>query len=126
MAADRLLTGFLPAGPLFPHWRAWPRALRLALRAVVTRRERAARPLADAGAGRGGAPAEVRCVSWDLEPSSPRRRPATAEWRRSLAAAWRRQRSRRRIAQLDAHALKDIGVSYAEAEAEANKPFWRR
>ena len=24
------------------------------------------------------------------------------------------------------HVLKDIGVSFAEAEAEANKPFWRR
>ncbi len=31
----------------------------------------------------------------------------------------------RSIAQLDSHMLKDIGVSLAEAEAEANKPFWR-
>jgi len=44
---------------------------------------------------------------------------------RSLRAVLRRQRSRRRIVALDAHALKDIGVSFAEAEAEANKPFWR-
>jgi len=44
---------------------------------------------------------------------------------RSLHAVLRRHRSRRRIAALDAHALKDIGVSFAEAEAEANKPFWR-
>ena len=28
------------------------------------------------------------------------------------------------MAELDARMLKDIGVSYAEAEAEANKPFW--
>jgi len=42
-----------------------------------------------------------------------------------LRAAWRRYRSRQRIADLDAHLLKDIGVSYAEAEAEANRPFWR-
>jgi hypothetical protein len=28
-------------------------------------------------------------------------------------------------ADLDSHLLKDIGVSFAEAEAEANKPFWR-
>jgi uncharacterized protein YjiS (DUF1127 family) len=43
----------------------------------------------------------------------------------SLRAAWRRHRSRQNIAQLDGHMLKDIGVSFAEAEAEANKPFWR-
>ncbi|MDE2005242.1 MAG: DUF1127 domain-containing protein [Rhodospirillales bacterium] len=42
-----------------------------------------------------------------------------------LRAAWRRQRSRARIAALDAHLLADIGVSFAEAEHEANKPFWR-
>ena len=43
----------------------------------------------------------------------------------ALRAAWRRQRSRARIAGLNAHLLKDIGVSHAEAEHEANKPFWR-
>jgi uncharacterized protein YjiS (DUF1127 family) len=43
----------------------------------------------------------------------------------SLRAAWRRYRSRQKIVQLDSHMLKDIGVSFAEAEAEANKPFWR-
>lgn len=43
-----------------------------------------------------------------------------------LRTLWRRYRSRQRIALLDAHALRDIGVSFAEAEAEANKPFWRR
>ena len=43
----------------------------------------------------------------------------------AIRAAWRRYRSRQRIAQLDGHLLKDIGVSFAEAEAEANKPFWR-
>ena len=42
-----------------------------------------------------------------------------------VRAAWRRYRSRQNIAQLDSHMLKDIGVSLAEAEAEANKPFWR-
>ena len=45
--------------------------------------------------------------------------------REALLAAWRRLRSRQRIAELDSHLLKDIGVSFAEAEAEANKPFWR-
>jgi uncharacterized protein YjiS (DUF1127 family) len=41
-----------------------------------------------------------------------------------LRAAWRRHRTRARLADLDARALKDIGISFAEAEAEANKPFW--
>jgi uncharacterized protein YjiS (DUF1127 family) len=42
-----------------------------------------------------------------------------------IRAAWRRYRSRQRIAHLNTHMLKDIGVSFAEAEAEANKPFGR-
>ena len=42
----------------------------------------------------------------------------------AMRAAWRRHRSRQRIAGLDSHLLKDIGVSFAEAETEANKPFW--
>ena len=46
-----------------------------------------------------------------------------AAWR-ALVTAWRRHRSRARIAGLDAHLLKDIGVTFAEAEHEANKPFW--
>jgi uncharacterized protein YjiS (DUF1127 family) len=45
--------------------------------------------------------------------------------RTRIRDAWRRHRSRRRIALLDSHALKDIGVSFAEAEAEANRWFWR-
>jgi uncharacterized protein YjiS (DUF1127 family) len=42
-----------------------------------------------------------------------------------VRAAWRRHRSRQHIAQLDAHMLRDIGVSFSDAEEEANKPFWR-
>ena len=41
-----------------------------------------------------------------------------------VRAAWRRYRTRQRIADLDSHLLKDIGVTSAEAEIEANKPFW--
>ena len=56
----------------------------------------------------------------------------TAHWQRArrqtfwaaLRAGWRRHRSRQRIAGLDGFLLKDIGVSFADAEAEANKPFW--
>jgi uncharacterized protein YjiS (DUF1127 family) len=57
-----------------------------------------------------------------------RQPPPLARPRSALAAiiaAWRRHRSRVRIATLDAHLLRDIGVTYAEAENEANKPFWR-
>lgn len=64
--------------------------------------------------------------------AAPVPRPAGARWVRRVAtltasarAAWRRQRSRARIAGLDTHLLADIGVSHAEAEHEANKPFWR-
>jgi uncharacterized protein YjiS (DUF1127 family) len=46
-------------------------------------------------------------------------------YRAKIRAAWRRFRSRQRIADLDGHLLKDIGVSFAEAETEANKPFWQ-
>jgi uncharacterized protein YjiS (DUF1127 family) len=42
----------------------------------------------------------------------------------AVRTAWRRRRTRHAIAGLDRYLLKDIGVSYAEAEAEANKPFW--
>ncbi len=40
-------------------------------------------------------------------------------------AVWRRQRARARLAGLDAHLLRDIGVTGAEAEFEANKRFWQ-
>ncbi len=45
-------------------------------------------------------------------------------WTR-LETVWRRYRSRVALASLDGHLLRDIGVTYAEAEQEANKPFWR-
>jgi uncharacterized protein YjiS (DUF1127 family) len=41
-----------------------------------------------------------------------------------VRTVWLRRRTRRAITALDPFLLKDIGVSYAEAEAEANKPFW--
>ena len=56
------------------------------------------------------------------EPRAVSRIATVTDW---LRAAWRRQRSRHNIAGLDAHHLQDIGVSFAEAEAEANKPFWQ-
>ena len=42
----------------------------------------------------------------------------------AVRTALRRRRTRHAIAGLDRFLLKDIGVSYAEAEAEANRPFW--
>jgi len=42
-----------------------------------------------------------------------------------LRAAWRRHQSRQRIAGLNSYLLKDIGVTYADAESEANKRFWQ-
>jgi len=40
--------------------------------------------------------------------------------------AWRaRARSRRDLARLDDHILKDIGISRADAHRESSKPFWR-
>jgi uncharacterized protein YjiS (DUF1127 family) len=43
----------------------------------------------------------------------------------TVVAAYRRHRTRAALAGLDAYMLRDIGVSPAEAEHEANKPFWR-
>lgn len=59
-----------------------------------------------------------------LRQRSPFASPLTPFWA-MICLAWRRYRTRQRIVGLDAHLLKDIGVSFAEAEAEANKPFWR-
>ncbi|MCU0827522.1 MAG: DUF1127 domain-containing protein [Tabrizicola sp.] len=36
-----------------------------------------------------------------------------------------RRRDRRILAQLDAHLLRDIGLSQDEARTEAAKPFWK-
>ena len=39
----------------------------------------------------------------------------------TLLSVWR---SRRALAQLDAHALADIGISAKRAHVEASKPIW--
>ena len=40
--------------------------------------------------------------------------------------AWlERARQRRQLRELGDHMLKDIGLSRADVEAEASKPFWR-
>jgi len=53
-------------------------------------------------------------------------------WRAGLTATtatvalwWERGRSRRALAVLGDHELRDIGVTRAEAEVEGAKPFWK-
>ncbi len=41
-----------------------------------------------------------------------------------LGAALETARQRRALANLDAHVLADLGLTRAEAESEAAKPFW--
>ena len=44
----------------------------------------------------------------------------------SLLETWRqRARQRRDLARLNEHRLRDIGISLAQAQQEAGKPFWR-
>jgi len=42
-----------------------------------------------------------------------------------LVHAFRRQRQRSALAQLDEHLLRDIGISREQARAESDKPIWR-
>jgi uncharacterized protein YjiS (DUF1127 family) len=58
---------------------------------------------------------ETDCVPTNLH------RPSLLAWMRE---AWRRRRSRVYLSELDDHMLKDIGISRAKAESEANKVFW--
>jgi len=44
---------------------------------------------------------------------------------RTARATWDRQRQRRALLDLDAHALQDIGITREEALSEALKPFWK-
>jgi uncharacterized protein YjiS (DUF1127 family) len=110
-------------------WRTLARVANRAWRNAVTRRELVElddRMLADIGATRAIARAEMDRFPWDGHPrrGQPRREAGPSVWQRA-AVMWQRHRSRLRIAALDTEMLKDIGVSFAEAEAEANKPFWR-
>lgn len=43
-----------------------------------------------------------------------------------LAVWFERSRQRRALAKLDDRMLRDIGVSRADANREAEKPFWRK
>jgi uncharacterized protein YjiS (DUF1127 family) len=56
-----------------------------------------------------------------LLPSSYGRPPLTA----TLSLWRRRSRQRRALARLDGRALEDIGLTRAQAQAEADKPLWQ-
>ena len=44
-----------------------------------------------------------------------------------VLATWRRRASERReLANLDARAIRDLGLSSGQIQFEASKPFWRR
>ena len=44
---------------------------------------------------------------------------------RTAWATWDRQRQRRALLDLDAHTLRDIGLTREEALNEGLKPFWK-
>jgi len=130
--SDRPLPQFAAVLPALrrPAWHDLKRAAAHAIRIVVTRRdlrELEPRLLADIGVTRAEALAEAARRPWDFQP--PRR--WSPRWQQRLGVTdhihrmWRTWQSRRRITELDARLLKDIGISYADAEREANKPFWR-
>ena len=59
----------------------------------------------------------------------PRGPVSLGAWLRGRFDLWhlwhQRWQQRRQLAELDAHLLRDIGVSPWEAIREASKPFWR-
>lgn len=130
--SGRLITSHFRLLPAVQRAPAWPHVLHI-IRVIISRRElldRDPRLLADVGLSRAEALAEAARAPWDTLP--PPRRPGGSEeghrspmLLKSLGKAYRRYRSRQRIAGLDARTLKDIGVTFAEAEEEANKPLWR-
>ena len=55
----------------------------------------------------------------------PTRKPRRAGLSMQRIVAWyRRSQQRRRLRELDAHLLRDIGLTAEEAHFEASKPFW--
>ena len=115
--------------------RSWSLDPRRAWRVIVTRRDLAEaepRMLRDAGLSGADALRELHRAPWDIGPRLKRRRhpqwsgsSRIAALRGWLRVAWQRHRSRQLLACMDARALRDIGLTYADAEEEANKPFWR-
>ncbi|MGH7156378.1 MAG: DUF1127 domain-containing protein [Acetobacteraceae bacterium] len=69
--------------------------------------------------------ADLRWTPAGGETGPPPRRPASRTAMGWLREAWRRHRSRTWLSQLDQRMLRDIGITWSEAEREINKPFWR-
>ena len=64
----------------------------------------------------------VQSYSWRA--ARTRLDPVAAAWR--MIARWiERRRQRDALARLDDRALRDIGITRAEAARECEKPFWR-
>lgn len=64
-------------------------------------------------------------MSYTLGQVSHRQPEAAAQrWLAVLKTWHERQAQRHALRQLDEHLLADIGLTGAEAEAEARKPFW--
>ena len=62
----------------------------------------------------------------EIKTRSFRARPSlVARLTHSLAKALTRRRDRQVLGRLDAHILRDIGMSQDEARSEATKPFWQ-
>jgi uncharacterized protein YjiS (DUF1127 family) len=102
-------------------------ALRLAVRTHLTRQalpELTARELSDVGLTRHAALDEAARLPWDTDPSPRRRAPEGLFG--DIQRAWHRARTRRLLGEMDAHELRDIGITPTDAETEANKPFWRQ
>jgi uncharacterized protein YjiS (DUF1127 family) len=68
--------------------------------------------------GVGGRVAKARRSAHSAGNAAPRPFGALREWRR-------RSKGRAQLGALDDRMLKDIGISRADAEFLANKPFWR-
>jgi uncharacterized protein YjiS (DUF1127 family) len=101
-------------------------ALRLAVRAHLTRQalpELTARELSDVGLTRHTALTEAARLPWDTNPNPRGRGPSGVFG--DIQRAWHRARTRRLLAEMNPHELRDIGVTPTDAEVEANKPFWR-
>jgi uncharacterized protein YjiS (DUF1127 family) len=47
-----------------------------------------------------------------------------AEWVRTMSRIMEMMATRRQLAAMDQRMLADIGISQAEAQEEANRPFW--
>lgn len=60
----------------------------------------------------------------DRSPAMMRAR--LANWWLAWQRQWQRHHTRRRLRDLDARLLDDVGISAVRAEREARKPFWRR